>query len=52
MPLSDGDRCWEVIPIEYHPKKHQQLAEAFCMERPRAALFLDMGLGPAKRSSR
>ena len=29
----------------YSPRKHQAIAEAFCMERPRAALLLDMGLG-------
>lgn len=34
-----------VIPIEYLPKEHQKIAEAFMFERPRAAAFLDMGLG-------
>lgn len=29
----------------YQPRRHQAIAEAFCMEHPRAALLLDMGLG-------
>lgn len=31
--------------MEYIPRRHQQLAEEFCMTHPRAALMLDMGLG-------
>lgn len=31
--------------MKYIPRKHQQLAEEFCMTHPRAALLLDMGLG-------
>ena len=31
--------------MKYIPRKHQQLAEEFCMAHPRAALLLDMGLG-------
>ena len=31
--------------MKYIPRRHQQLAEEFCMTHPRAALLLDMGLG-------
>ena len=29
----------------YEPRRHQQIAESYMMHRPRAGLFLDMGLG-------
>lgn len=31
--------------MEYHPKKHQEIAGKFLEEHKRCALFLDMGLG-------
>lgn len=31
--------------MKYQPRRHQQIAEAFCMTHSHAGLFLDMGLG-------
>lgn len=38
--------------MRYVPHSYQLAAYDWIMEHDRCALFLDMGLGPARRSSR